>query len=92
MIRLQPASPRKLSINSAKVLLYRFPVFLQSRTLVVIRPASIFRSSPRPVSSLGHVMLGRIGVSLAIGFLKFLAVIPYGVTARFDDGRIEHGA
>ena len=31
-------------------------------------------------------MLGRIGVALAIGFLKFLALIPYGITARFGDG------
>ncbi|MDR5821423.1 MULTISPECIES: lipid A biosynthesis lauroyl acyltransferase [unclassified Caballeronia] len=31
-------------------------------------------------------MLGRIGVALAIGFLKFLAIIPYGITARFGDG------
>ena len=30
-------------------------------------------------------MLGRIGVALAIGFLKFLALIPYGITARFGD-------
>lgn len=31
-------------------------------------------------------MLGRIGVALAFGFLKFLALIPYGITARFGDG------
>jgi Kdo2-lipid IVA lauroyltransferase/acyltransferase len=30
-------------------------------------------------------MLGRIGVALAIAFLKFLAIIPYGITARFGD-------
>jgi KDO2-lipid IV(A) lauroyltransferase len=35
-------------------------------------------------------MLGRIvsqtGMALGIGFLKFLAVLPYGVIARFGDG------
>ena len=31
-------------------------------------------------------MLGRIGVALAVGFLKLLALIPYGITARFGDG------
>ncbi|KMQ80581.1 Lipid A biosynthesis lauroyl acyltransferase [Candidatus Burkholderia pumila] len=31
-------------------------------------------------------MLSRIDVALAIAFLKFLAVIPYGITARFGDG------
>jgi KDO2-lipid IV(A) lauroyltransferase len=30
-------------------------------------------------------MLGRIGITVAIGLLKFLALIPYGVTARFGD-------
>ncbi|KMY85544.1 Lipid A biosynthesis lauroyl acyltransferase [Candidatus Paraburkholderia calva] len=30
-------------------------------------------------------MLGRIGVALGIAFLKFLAIIPYGITARFGD-------
>ncbi len=31
-------------------------------------------------------MLGRLGVILAVGLLKFLALIPYGVTARLGDG------
>ena len=31
-------------------------------------------------------MLGRICVALAVGFLKLLALIPYGITARFGDG------
>src|ERR1700742_3604817 len=29
---------------------------------------------------------GRTGVLLAIGILKLLALIPYGITARFGDG------
>lgn len=31
-------------------------------------------------------MLGRIGTHLAIGLLKLLALLPYGLTARFGDG------
>lgn len=31
-------------------------------------------------------MLGRIGVAFAVGLLKLLAIVPYGVTARFGDG------
>jgi KDO2-lipid IV(A) lauroyltransferase len=31
-------------------------------------------------------MLGRIGVMLAVHFLKLLALVPYGITARFGDG------
>ena len=31
-------------------------------------------------------MLGRIGVGLAVGLLRFLALIPYGITARLGDG------
>ena len=31
-------------------------------------------------------MLGRIGVMLAVNFLKLLALVPYGITARFGDG------
>ncbi|EMN1931602.1 lipid A biosynthesis lauroyl acyltransferase [Burkholderia ambifaria] len=31
-------------------------------------------------------MLGRLGTHLAIGFLKLLALLPYGLTARFGDG------
>jgi len=31
-------------------------------------------------------MLGRLGTHLAIVFLKLLALLPYGVTARFGDG------
>ena len=31
-------------------------------------------------------MLGRIGVAAALALLKFLAILPYGVTARFGDG------
>jgi hypothetical protein len=38
------------------------------------------------VCSLEHVMLGRLGVALAVGFLKLLALLPYGITARFGDG------
>jgi Kdo2-lipid IVA lauroyltransferase/acyltransferase len=34
---------------------------------------------------LGRIM-GRTGVVLAIGILKLLALVPYGVTARFGDG------
>ncbi|KVD86102.1 lipid A biosynthesis lauroyl acyltransferase [Burkholderia sp. ABCPW 14] len=31
-------------------------------------------------------MLGRLGTQLAVAFLKFLAVLPYGLTARLGDG------
>lgn len=31
-------------------------------------------------------MLGRLGTHLAIGLLKLLALLPYGLTARFGDG------
>jgi Kdo2-lipid IVA lauroyltransferase/acyltransferase len=31
-------------------------------------------------------MLGRLGVKLAIAFLKFLAILPYGFVARLGDG------
>lgn len=31
-------------------------------------------------------MLGRVGLGLAVGLLKFLALIPYGVTARLGNG------
>lgn len=31
-------------------------------------------------------MLGRLGTRLAVAFLKFLAVLPYGLTARLGDG------
>ncbi|UXU87752.1 lipid A biosynthesis lauroyl acyltransferase [Burkholderia sp. S-53] len=31
-------------------------------------------------------MLGRLGTHLAIGFLKLLALLPYGLTARLGDG------
>ncbi len=31
-------------------------------------------------------MLGRIGVAAALALLKSLAILPYGVTARFGDG------
>ncbi|WP_408531230.1 lipid A biosynthesis lauroyl acyltransferase [Paraburkholderia nemoris] len=36
-------------------------------------------------SRMGAVV-GRIGVATGLGFLKFFAIIPYGVTARFGDG------
>jgi KDO2-lipid IV(A) lauroyltransferase len=31
-------------------------------------------------------MLGKLGMLLAIGLLKFMALLPYGVVARFGDG------
>jgi Kdo2-lipid IVA lauroyltransferase/acyltransferase len=31
-------------------------------------------------------MMGRIAVALGLGLLKFLAIIPYGITARLGDG------
>ena len=31
-------------------------------------------------------MLGRLATHLAIGLLKLLALLPYGLTARFGDG------
>ena len=31
-------------------------------------------------------MLGRVGVAAALALLKFLAILPYGLTARFGDG------
>ncbi|RKP59354.1 lipid A biosynthesis lauroyl acyltransferase [Pararobbsia silviterrae] len=31
-------------------------------------------------------MLGKIGTYLAVGLLKFLALLPYGLVARFGDG------
>ncbi len=31
-------------------------------------------------------MLGRVGVAVALALLKFLAILPYGITARFGDG------
>jgi len=31
-------------------------------------------------------LLGRVGVAAALALLKFLAILPYGVTARFGDG------
>jgi KDO2-lipid IV(A) lauroyltransferase len=31
-------------------------------------------------------LLGRLGVAAALALLKFLAILPYGITARFGDG------
>jgi KDO2-lipid IV(A) lauroyltransferase len=31
-------------------------------------------------------MLGRVAIAIALGFLKLLALLPYGLTARFGDG------
>src|SRR5580658_5458101 len=50
-----------------------------------MRPPARSNNPPR-WRLLERYMLGRIGVMLAVNFLKLLALVPYGITARFGDG------
>src|SRR3984957_17384390 len=50
-----------------------------------MRPPARSNNQPR-WRLLERYMLGRIGVMLAVNFLKLLALVPYGITARFGDG------
>ena len=70
-------SPRKLSFNSAMLVLYALHLFL-------LWIDCVLSNSPwRPFG--GAIMLSRLFSQLGIGLLRCLAILPYGIVARFGD-------
>src|SRR3984957_18785323 len=89
---LRPAS---CPLTRRRVYYSGFSLLSQSRTFAARpdRPSPPSCPERPPAKSKSEIpdpwerhMLGRIGVALAVGFLKLLALIPYGITARFGDG------